>query len=80
MSNYVKKKASPSDRPPKRPRSPTQERRQVIPTESPHQLERTGGHNVQLRPNMLAWTPPHPYPPVPYQYTYIPPQYVPNQI
>ena len=80
LSKYVKKKAGPSDRPPKGPRLPTQVRRQVRPIGPPHQSERTGGHNVQLRPNVPAWTPPPPYPPMPYPYTYIPPPYVPNQM
>jgi hypothetical protein len=80
LSKYVKKKAGPSDRPPKRPRLPTQVRGQVRPIGPPHQSERTGGHNVQLRPNVPAWTPPPPYPPMPYPYTYIPPPYVPNQM
>jgi hypothetical protein len=78
LSKHVKKKAGPSDRPPKRPRLPTQVRRQVRPIGPPHQSERTGGHNVQLRPNIPAWTPP--YPPMPNPYTYIPPPYVPNQM
>jgi hypothetical protein len=43
-------------------------------------VQRTGGHNVQLRPNVPAWTPPPPYSPMPYPYTYIPPPYVPNQM
>jgi hypothetical protein len=80
LSTYVKKKVGPSDRPPKRSRSPTQERQQVRPIGPPHQSERTGGHNVQLRPNVSAWTPPPAYPPMPYQYKYIPPPYVPNQM
>jgi hypothetical protein len=66
FSKYVKKKADPSDRPAKRPRSPTQERQQVRPIGPPHRLERMIGHNVQLRPNIPAWTPPSPYPPMPY--------------
>jgi hypothetical protein len=80
LSKYVKKKAGPSNRPPKGPRLLTQVRRQVRPIGPPHQSERTGGHNVQLRPNVPAWTPPPPYPPMPYPYTYIPPPYVPNQM
>jgi hypothetical protein len=80
LSKYVKKKASPSNRPPKRPRLPTQERQQVRPIGPPHQSEKTGGHNVQLRPNVPAWTPPPPYPPMSYPYTYIPSPYVPNQM
>jgi hypothetical protein len=58
LSKYVKKKAGPSDRPPKRPRLPTQVRQQVRPIGPPHQYDRTGGHNVQLRPYVPAWTPP----------------------
>jgi hypothetical protein len=80
LSKYVKKKVGPSNRPPKGPRLLTQVRRQVKPIGPPHQSERTGGHNVQLRPNVPAWTPPPPYPPMPYPYTYIPPPYVPNQM
>jgi hypothetical protein len=80
LSKYVKKKAGPSDRPPKRPRLPTQVRQQVRPIGPPHQSERTGGHNVQLRRYVPAWTPPPPYPPMPYPYTYIPSPYVPNQM
>jgi hypothetical protein len=38
------------------------------------------GHTVQLRPNIPTWTPPLPYPPMPYRYAYIPPPYVPNQM
>jgi hypothetical protein len=80
LSKYVKKKAGPSDRPPKRSRLPTQVRQQVRPIGPPHQSERTGGHNVQLRPYVPAWTPPPPYPPMPHPYTYIPPPYVPDQM
>jgi hypothetical protein len=54
LSKYVKKKAGPSDRPPKRPLLTTQERQQVRLIGPPHQSERTGGHNVQLRPNTPA--------------------------
>jgi hypothetical protein len=36
LSKYVKKKVSPSDRPAKRPRSPTQERQQIRPIGPPH--------------------------------------------
>jgi hypothetical protein len=40
-----------------------------------------GGHNVQLRPNVHAWTPPLPYTPMSYHYTYIPPPpYILNQM
>jgi hypothetical protein len=81
LSKYVKKKANPSDRPPKRPRLPAQERQQVRPIGPPHQSKRTGGHNVQLRPNAPAWTPPPPYTPISYNYTYIPPPpYIPNEM
>jgi hypothetical protein len=77
----VKKKASPSDRPPKRPRLPTQERQQVRPIGPPRQSERTGGHNVLLRPNAPAWTLPPPHTPMSCHYTYIPlPPYIPNQM
>jgi hypothetical protein len=79
LSKYVKKKAGPSDRPAKRPRSPIHEQRQVRPIGPPHQSEEMKGHIVQLRPNIPAWTPP-PYPPMPYPYTYLPPPYVPNQM
>jgi hypothetical protein len=79
LSKYVKKKAGPSDRPAKRPRSPIHEQRQVRPIGPPHQSEEMKGHTVQLRPNIPAWTPP-PYPPMPYPYTYLPPPYVPNQM
>jgi hypothetical protein len=41
LSKYVKKKVGLSDRPPKQPRLPTQERQQVRPIGPPHQLERT---------------------------------------
>jgi hypothetical protein len=81
LSKYVKKKADPSDRPPKRPRLPTQERQQVRPIGPPRQSERTGGHNVQLRPNAPAWTLPPPHTPMSCHYTYIPlPPYIPNQM
>jgi hypothetical protein len=81
LSKYVKKKAGTSDRPPKQPRLPTQERQQVMPIGPPHQSERTGGHNVQLRPNVPTWTPPLPYTPMSYHYAYIPPPpYIPNQM
>jgi hypothetical protein len=81
LSKYVKKKAGPSDRPLERSRLPTQKRQQVRPIGPPHQSERTGGHNVQLRPNIHAWTPPLPYIPMSYHYAYIPPPpYIPNQM
>jgi hypothetical protein len=60
LSKYVKKKAGPSDRPPKRSRLPTQVRQRVRPIGPPHQSERTRGHNVQLRPYVPVWTPPPP--------------------
>jgi hypothetical protein len=53
MSKYVKKKADPSDRPAKWPRSPIHEQRQVRPIGPPHQSEEMKGHTVQLRPNIL---------------------------
>jgi hypothetical protein len=80
LSKYVKKKAGPSDRPPKRPRSPIHEQRQVSPIGPPHQSEEMKGPIVQLRPNMPTWTPPPPYPPMPYPYIYLPLPYVPNQM
>jgi hypothetical protein len=80
LSKYVKKKASPSDRPAKRPHSPIHEQRQVRPIGPPHQSEEMKGHTVQLRPNIPTWTPSPPYPPMPYPYTYLPPPYVPNQM
>jgi hypothetical protein len=80
FSKYVKKKAGPSDRPTKRPRSPIHEQRQVRSIGPPHQSEEMKGHTVQLRPNIPAWTPPPPYLPMPYPYTYLPPPYVPNQM
>jgi hypothetical protein len=80
LSKYVKKKADPSDRPAKRPRSPIREQHQVRPIGPPHQSEEMEGHTVQLRPNIPTWTPPPPYPPMPYPYTNIPPPYVPNQM
>jgi hypothetical protein len=80
ISKYVKKKASKNDRPPKRPHSPTQERQQIRPIGPSHQSERSADHNVQLRPNVPASTPPPLYPPMSYQYAYIPPPYVPSQI
>jgi hypothetical protein len=80
LSKYVKKKAGPSDRPAKRPRAPIQEQQQVRPIGPPHQSEKTEGHTVQLRPNIPAWTPPPPYLPMPYQYTYVPSPYAPNQM
>jgi hypothetical protein len=52
LSKYVKKKAGPSDRPAKRPRSPIHEQRQVRPIGPPHQSEEMKGHTVQLRPNI----------------------------
>jgi hypothetical protein len=80
LSKYVKKKASSSDRPAKRPRSPIREQCQVRPIGPPHQSEKMEGHIVQLRPNIPTWAPPPPYPPMPYPYAYIPPPYVPNQM
>jgi hypothetical protein len=80
LSKYVKKKAGPSDRPAKRPRSPIRERYRVRPIGPPHQSEEMEGYTVQLRPNIPTWTPPPPYPPMPYPYTYLPPPYVPNQM
>jgi hypothetical protein len=80
LSKYVKKKAGPSDRPAKRPRSPIREQYQVRPIGPPHQSEKMEGHTVQLRPNIPTWTPPPPYPHMPYPYAYIPPPYVPNQM
>jgi hypothetical protein len=80
LSKYVKKKVGPSDRPPKRPRSTTQEQQQVRSIAPPLQSERTEGHNLQLRPSVPPWAPSPPYPLVPYQYTYIPPPYVSNQM
>jgi type V secretory pathway adhesin AidA len=81
LSKYVKKKAGPSDRAPKRPCLPTQERQQVRPIGPPHQSEKTRDHNVQLRPNVPAWTPTPPHTPMSYHYTYIPPlPYIPNQM
>jgi hypothetical protein len=80
LSKYVKKKAGPSDRPAKRPRSPIREQYQVRPIGPHHQLEKMEGHTIQLRPNIPTWTPPPPYPPMTYPYAYIPPPYVPNQM
>jgi hypothetical protein len=80
LSKYVKKKAGPSDRPAKRPRSPIREQYQVRPIGPSHQSKKMEGHIVQLRPNIPKWTPPPPYPPMPYPYAYIPPPYVPNQM
>jgi type V secretory pathway adhesin AidA len=40
LSKYVKKKADPSDRPAKRPRSPIREQYQVRPIGPPHQSEK----------------------------------------
>jgi hypothetical protein len=80
LSKYVKKKAGPSDRLARQPRSPIHEQRQERPIGPPHQLEKMEGHSVQLRPNIPAWTPPPPYLLMPYPYTYIPPPYVPNQL
>jgi hypothetical protein len=80
LSKYVKKKADPSDRPAKRPRLPIREQHQVRLIGPPHQSKEMEGHTIQLRPNILAWTPPPPYPHMPYPYTYIPPPYVPNQM
>jgi hypothetical protein len=80
LSKYVKKKADPSDRPAKRPLSPIHEQRQVRLIGPPHQSEEMKGHTVQLRPNIPTWTPPPPYPPMTYPYTYIPPPYAPNQM
>jgi hypothetical protein len=80
LSKYVKKKVGPSDRPAKRPHSPTQERQQVRPIGPPHQSQRMSSHNVQLRPNIPAWTPPLPYLPMSYPYTYIPPPYAPSHM
>jgi hypothetical protein len=58
LSKYVKKKAGPSDRPAKRPRSPIREQYQVRPIGPPHQSEKMKGYTVQLRPNIPKWTPP----------------------
>jgi hypothetical protein len=81
LSKYVKKKNDPSDWPPRRPRLPTQERKRVRPIGPPCQSERAEGHNVQLRPNVPAWTPSPPYTPISCHYTYIPPlPYIPNQM
>jgi hypothetical protein len=80
LSKYVKKKADPRDRPARRHRSPIHEQHQERPIGPPHQSEKMEGHTVQLRPNMPAWTPPPPYLPMPYLYTYIPPPYAPNQL
>jgi hypothetical protein len=80
LSKYVKKKVVPSDRPAKRPRSPIHEQRQVRPIGPPHPLEEMKDHTVQVRPNIPTWTPPPPYPPMPYLYTYLPPPYVPNKM
>jgi hypothetical protein len=80
LSKYVKKKAGPSDRPAKRPRSPIREQCKVRPIGPPHQSKEMEGHTVQLRPNIPTWTPPPSYPPMPYSYTYLPPPYVPNQM
>jgi hypothetical protein len=80
LSNYVKKKVDPSDRPARRPRSPIHEQRQERPIGPPHQSKKIEGHIIQLRPNIPAWTPPPPYLPMPYPYTYISPPYVPNQM
>jgi hypothetical protein len=80
LSKYVKKKAGPSDRPAKRPRSPIREQCQVRPIGPPHRSEEMEGHTVQLRPNIPTCTPPPPYPPMPYPYTYLPPPYVLNQM
>jgi hypothetical protein len=77
---YVKKKASPSDRPAKRPRAPIQEQQQVRLIGAPYQSENMEAHTVQLRPNIPVWTPPPPYLPMPYQYTYVPLSYAPNQM
>jgi hypothetical protein len=68
LSKYVKKKAGPSDRPTKRPHSPIHEQRQVRPIGPPHQSEEMKGHTVQVRPNIPTWTPPPPYPPMPYPF------------
>jgi hypothetical protein len=68
LSKYVKKKAGPSDRPAKRPRSPIREQHQVRPIGPPHQSEEMEDHTIQLRPNIPTWTPPPPYPPMPYPY------------
>jgi hypothetical protein len=54
LSKYVKKKAGPSDRPAKRPRSPIREQCQVRLIGPPHQSEEMEGHTVQLRPNILS--------------------------
>jgi hypothetical protein len=81
LSKYVKKKSGPSDQPPKRPRLPTQERQQVRTIGPPHQSERMGGHNVQLRPNAPAWTHPPPHTPMSCHYTHITPlPYILNQM
>jgi hypothetical protein len=77
---YVKKKVGPSDRPAKRPRLPIREQCQVRPIGPPHQSEEMEGHTVQLRSNIPIWTPPPPYPPMSYSYTYLPTPYVPNQM
>jgi hypothetical protein len=58
LSKYVKKKASPSDRPAKRPRSPIHEQRQVRPNGPPRQSKEMEAHIIQLRPNIPTWTPP----------------------
>jgi hypothetical protein len=80
LSKYVKKKAGPSDRPAKQPRSPIPEHQLEKPIGPPHQLKKMEGHTVQLMPNIPAWTPPLPYTPMPYSYKYISPPYVLNKM
>jgi hypothetical protein len=62
----------PINQPAKRPHSPSHERH-VGSIESRKD-------NVQLIPNIPTWKPPPPYPHVSYQYTYLPPPYVPDQM
>jgi hypothetical protein len=80
LSKYVKKMPSPNNRPSQKLRSPTQQRRHVRQIRSSHQSEESARNDIQLRPNVPTWTPPPPYPLVLYQYAYLPPLYVPNQM
>jgi hypothetical protein len=53
-------------------------RRTKAPNRTTSPIGKMEGHTVQLRPNLPAWTPPPPYLPMTYPYTYIPPPYAPK--
>jgi hypothetical protein len=74
--------ADPKNRPAQKLRSPIREQRQVRLIRSLHQSEEEARNDIHLRPNVPTQTPPPLYPPVSYQYAYLPTLYVyvPNQM